>query len=222
MRNSAAAAANDGARRHVPHSNAPPWRSELVEGDHGPRDCVANVCSVLRLDRAFAGKVAYNELRERVVAGSLPWHKISGQRDWEDRDDVALAEWCQRQGIPVKPSTVAQAVQHVAAARRFNPLRDRLDGLKWDNVKRLDSWLTVYLGVPATRYSAAVGRAWPISAVARAYDPGCKVDHALILRGGFHIDRGLRWPDCPDRHAHPHLWPLATGRGRRWTSGSWT
>lgn len=43
-----------------------------------------------------------------------------------------------------------------------------------------------------------------------------------VLRGGFHINRGLRRPDCPGCGAHSHLWPLATGRGWCWTSGSWT
>ena len=68
---------------------------------------------------------------------------------------------------------------------------------------RLDSWLEVYLGVKVAdeidettgelideaasehkrAYHRQVGRKWLISAAARAYQPGCKADHALIFEG---------------------------------------
>src|SRR5207344_340256 len=39
-----------------------------------------------------------------------------------------------------------------------------------------------------------------------------------FLRGGFHIDPGLRRSDRSNLGPDTHLWPLATGRGRGWTS----
>ena len=82
----------------------------------------------------------------------------------------------------------------VARDIMHHPVRERLNGLKWDGTARLDSWLTDYLGVePATgydaeksqahRYTSEVGLRWLISAVARVYQPGCKADHCLILEG---------------------------------------
>jgi putative DNA primase/helicase len=64
-----------------------------------------------------------------------------------------------------------------------HPLRDRLNGLAWDNVERLDGWLTDYLGVKKDAYSATVGHKWMIQAVARVMRPGCKADHTLIFEG---------------------------------------
>jgi putative DNA primase/helicase len=55
--------------------------------------------------------------------------------------------------------------------------------LPWDGQSRLASWLTDYLGVEATEYSAAIGLRWMRSAVARIYQPGAKVDCCLILEG---------------------------------------
>jgi predicted P-loop ATPase len=76
----------------------------------------------------------------------------------------------------------------------------------------LDSWLHTYLGVKVEEvaknasdekrqaaeaknaYVRQVGRKWLISAVARAYKPGCKVDHALILEGPQEAGKSRRWP----------------------------
>lgn len=71
----------------------------------------------------------------------------------------------------------------------FNPVTDALDraAAAWDQFPRLDSWLSVYLGVDASgapEYHRAIGRAWMIGAVARAYAPGSKMDNLLILEGG--------------------------------------
>jgi predicted P-loop ATPase len=36
----------------------------------------------------------------------------------------------------------------VSILHPFHPIRDYLDSPKWDGVRRIDDWLTVYLGVP--------------------------------------------------------------------------
>ena len=102
---------------------------------------------------------------------------------WTDTLCTRLTEYFQTLEVEADPRIVDQAVKSVAAEHPFNPLRDYLDGLKWDGVSRIDTWLTTYLGVEDTPYSQAVGPRWLISAVARAFDPGCKVDTALILEG---------------------------------------
>ena len=48
---------------------------------------------------------------------------------------------------------------------------------------RLDAWLTTYCHVEDTAYSRAVGRITLIAAVARAFQPGCKMDTVTILEG---------------------------------------
>jgi predicted P-loop ATPase len=57
------------------------------------------------------------------------------------------------------------------------------NALNWDRIPRLDTWLTRYLGVADSPYVRAVGSRFPISAVARVFDPGCQADHMLILEG---------------------------------------
>jgi predicted P-loop ATPase len=78
---------------------------------------------------------------------------------------------------------VYQAIEIHAKSASYHPLRDHLSALRWDGIARLDTWLTAYLGVPETEYSRKVGAMWMISAVARAFQPGCKVDYMLVLEG---------------------------------------
>jgi predicted P-loop ATPase len=73
-------------------------------------------------------------------------------------------------------------------------VRQYLDGLVWDRVPRLDHFAHRYLGVRldpddqtykarTSDFQRAACACWFISAVARIYQPGCKVDHVLILKG---------------------------------------
>lgn len=83
----------------------------------------------------------------------------------------------------VKQTQASQVINYIAAEYTINPLRLHLRGLVWDGIDRLDDWLVTYLGTKDTVYTRAVGRKWLISAVARGMEPGCQVDHMLILEG---------------------------------------
>jgi hypothetical protein len=85
-------------------------------------------------------------------------------------------------------------VGNEAQANRFHPVRDYLDGLKWDKRKRIDTWLALYAGAPDTEYVRAVGRLVLIAAVRRVRQPGCKFDEMLVLESEQGKDKssGLR------------------------------
>jgi len=86
-------------------------------------------------------------------------------------------------GVQAGTDNLDASVRLAADATVIHPVRDYLARLRWDGQPRIDTWLTAYLGVEDTEYARRVGAWWLISGVARITEPGCKVDHALILEG---------------------------------------
>jgi predicted P-loop ATPase len=76
---------------------------------------------------------------------------------------------------------VIDAVAEIARDNAFDPVLDYLDALKWDGVKRLDTWMIEYCGAPDTPFVRAVGRMHMVASVRRARSPGCKYDCILVL-----------------------------------------
>ncbi len=78
---------------------------------------------------------------------------------------------------------IEEALIIVSRRYAYHPLKNYLNSLKWDSKSRLDTWLIDYLGTEDNDYTRAVGRKMLCGAVARAYNPGCKFDHMVILEG---------------------------------------
>jgi predicted P-loop ATPase len=87
----------------------------------------------------------------------------------------------ERFGFDPTTQIVYTAVQTLANHHRCHPVRDYLDGLVWDGVKRIDNWLTVYGGADENEYTQAVGALVLMAAVRRVRQPGCKFDEILVL-----------------------------------------
>jgi predicted P-loop ATPase len=86
---------------------------------------------------------------------------------------------------------VRQAAEFIAEQNPYEPVMNYLNGLTWDGVKRLDTWLEKYMhasteaddGTDLRPYLAAIGKRWMISGAARGLDPGCKADSMLQIEG---------------------------------------
>ncbi len=79
--------------------------------------------------------------------------------------------------------TVIDAVESYCFENQRDTLIEYLDGLKWDGVPRLETLFIKFLDANDTQMNRVYAQKWGISAVARAYEWGCKVDTMLILKG---------------------------------------
>lgn len=89
----------------------------------------------------------------------------------------------ERFGFDPGKEATRDAAETLAIENAFHPIRNYLDGLKWDGVSRLDGWVTTYLGAENTPLNAAIGRIVLIAAVRRVRQPGVKFDTILVLEG---------------------------------------
>lgn len=147
---------------------------------------MSNALTLLRDHPDWMGVLAFNAFtRERVLLSVIPGQRGNGfPRILEDDDYTSAQAWFNLHGFPTATKEiVVGAVRKVCRENAFDPLLDYLNSLKWDNTARLSSWLTTYCGVEPNAYTSAVGLKWCVSAIARAYEPGCKADHMLVLEG---------------------------------------
>ena len=166
------------------------WLHECLLTDSGKLVAnLANALLALRRDPAFVELFAYDQmLCAPVLMRPLGDDATEGgeftPRAVTDVDISRMQELIQKIALIRLPKDIVhQAVDVVADDRRFHPVRDYLDGLVWDGVPRLQTWLSCYLGAKSTAYSKTIGKLFLVSMVARIYTPGAKVDHMLVLEG---------------------------------------
>lgn len=168
-----------------PLEEAEDWKDKLKITDKGGiAQTIENVVIILKHDPKLVGCIALNEMSHDIVAcKKLPWRSVSNTSQWIDSDDAALRYYLERNyGISSK-DRIFDAVNVVAVENKFHPVRDYLDSCSWDGTPRLETLLIDYLGAEDNEYIRAVTRKALTAAVARIYQPGCKFDYMLTIRG---------------------------------------
>lgn len=147
----------------------------IVDGHGHPKCGTANAIVFLRHE--FAGKaVRYNEfsrlievdgkaVQEAMIARLIERIELlSGQTKWTrnhmDQAFLVLA----------------------AQAPKYHPIREWIETLRWDDVKRIAD-VAALLNAPDRPIYSRYLECFFLGAVARVMDPGCKVDTALVLQG---------------------------------------
>lgn len=154
------------------------WRKQLQIGAKGARKTLFNLMTYLRNLPGLGRTLRLNEL-----TGQVEWR---GQ-PLADTDFVDIQIMVEQAGLndgyaPSK-NDIPAAVARLALDNAYHPIRDYLDSLKWDGVRRIDRWLPYLMGTPDTFYERTIGCKFLIGAVARVYEPGCKMDNMLVLEG---------------------------------------
>jgi hypothetical protein len=80
-----------------------------------------------------------------------------------------------------KQNTI-DAIDAYCYQNQRDTLVEYLDSIEWDGTPRLQNLFTKYLNANDTQMNRVYAQKWAVSAVARAYDWGCKVDTMLILK----------------------------------------
>jgi predicted P-loop ATPase len=164
------------------------WERQLLITDDGFAPSVGNVELILSNHPAWRAQLRYDARSNVVVLEpGAPISEADAARTYKDSDDARTAIWFgrSRYKIAISPASaaLAGAVSVVAERNTFDPVRDWLDTLEWDDTPRLPQFASVYLGAENTPIHSAYALCWLISAVARVYEPGCQADHMLTLVG---------------------------------------
>jgi hypothetical protein len=142
----------------------------------GPRrDSIDNVRALLSHAPV---QVRYNEFANRA--------EITGFKGYTALNDNAVDElWsmCHEFGFQTSQEHLRTSLRAISLEGSFHPVRDYFGALEWDGVKRIDEWLTTYLGAGDSEYVRHVGAKMLIAAARRIYRPGTKFDQMVVLEG---------------------------------------
>lgn len=160
------------------------WERFEVEGDGTmrlkqvdtyttPKEITAKSTVYSRLQKMWKNRLRLNTMSKEV--------ELDGAKLTPDYLYLDLLKY----GICSSKDFVIDCVAQMAVDNEYNPLTSYLDQCHEDhkNTNILDTIGTDYLGTSENIYNVMLKK-FLISAVARAYRPGCKVDTTLILQGG--------------------------------------
>jgi hypothetical protein len=171
-------------------AKTPEWLSRTQrDRQKEPRPNLLNAMLALREDARICNLFSYDEmLRAPILLSPIPEGETSEEpfeaRPVRDADVAALQELLQASGLEkIGKDTTHQAVDLRANERRFHPVRDYLNALRWDSTARLKHWLATHLGAEPTEYHSQIGRMFLAAMVARIFEPGCKADYMPVFEG---------------------------------------
>ncbi len=146
---------------------------------------INNILLILRNDKRLKGLFSHDEFAETDrINRSAPWRIIPEKgEEMTDTDDMGLRHYVETNYSISSAGKISDALGLILNENSRHPIREYLNGLKWDGVKRLDNLLIEIFNAENCDYTRAVTRKTFTAAVARVYDPGCKFDYVLTLTG---------------------------------------
>lgn len=166
------------------------WQSLLITNEKGDlkNGSIKNIILYLTYHPEYAGIFRFNDFQKEVFVCRCPeWEnekKFEVHR-LEDNDITQASASLEKYGFSADVNKVFKGINVSAELNKFHPAREYFENLKWDGQKRLDTWLTYYLGAEEENpdYLAFAGKKWLTAGVKRVFEPGCKFDHILVMEG---------------------------------------
>ncbi len=167
------------------------WFSELaMTSSNTPASKQCNYSRILACDEQLKGHFRFDEYRHQItVHGELPF----GSHDQPTViDEVIFTKLLgylgATYGIDDEKKT-RRALEEAAVANSYDSLLDKLDGLEWDGMPRIETMLSILLGAEDSDYTREAAKLLMRGAVCRAYaTDGVQFDIMLVLVG----DQGCR------------------------------
>ena len=193
-------AVSGGRRRFAAH---PDGSDGLLRDDRGHlQPVLSNALALLAQDPAIAGRCGHDDFRDQPYLLGPPPVAEPGDapapgpypRVWQRADLALITAHIQRAHCPrMRRDVMEDAMEAEAARHRYHPVRDYLDGLRWDGTQRIAGWLSIAFGSPMNGYTSAVGAKLLIAAVRRVRRPGCKFDHVPVAQGPQGLGKSSAW-----------------------------
>lgn len=159
------------------------------------KNTIDNVLTVFEKDPDLQG-FYLDSFKQRVyITEPTPWTKrchMQVPKEWGDEDDNGVYLYLEKAyGITVK-TKIDSGIQLAFESRKINSAKEYFESLTWDGIPRIDTLFIDYFGVEDNIYTREATRKQIVASVKRVYQPGCKKDETLVLKGA----QGLGKSSC--------------------------
>lgn len=143
-----------------------------------------NILSIFEYDSNLKDMIRYDEFAHIDVVSQLPWRMVThASNTFTDLDHSCLRRYFETFYRIDNAQKVQDAFNEILNHNHFHPVREYLNGLKWDGIKRIESLMIDYLGADDTLYVRTTTRKMLVAAVARIFQPGIKFDTMMVFVG---------------------------------------
>ena len=153
--------------------NAPPL---VRTGKDVIKKCVINIEILLRYHDY--GVFEFNEVASRYELDGDPL---------KDCDYTRMRLRMSRElGVDFPHKDIVAVAESIAKENSYNPIKRYFDTRpKWDGKKRLDTFFTKYVKTSghSAEYVQSITQVLFVGAIARLYQPGCKLDNLIVFEG---------------------------------------
>lgn len=143
------------------------WERRLKFNNQGNiAKTIDNFYIILENSKSFKDKIKLNELSEKI--------EFNG-KDINDIDYAIIQREIEKKYGIFDEKKFVNALKLVSEQHKYNSIKDMLEGLKWDGIKRADTILSRYLGAQENSFTAMCFRLIVFGAIERIYHPRGKI-----------------------------------------------
>lgn len=151
------------------------WKVYLQKDNNGKYiNCIDNYISYFVNSSKYCGKIKYNEfLQQKEIDG----------REFNDFDEACSCNDIEHELGLSNTTKTHNALMQVFNINRYNPVKEYLERLSWDGIKRIEEIFIKCFDIDDTELVRRLSKKWFIAAVKRVMEPGCQFDNMIVLQG---------------------------------------
>lgn len=170
-----------------------------IEGSERIEQTGENAHRIMVLDERMSNRLGYDEaLRSVVIRDEIPWEirrtvkwgeipRLYDEKPWrpltENDVSMIMGFLATHYRIKLMFNDLRRWIDLASQVNRFHSIQDWLKSLTWDGTPRIHDWLIRLCQAEDNALNRAYCPRILQSAVARAFEPGCKVDTMPGLLG---------------------------------------
>jgi putative DNA primase/helicase len=162
------------------------WQENLdVDRKGNIYPSISNISLILENDKFIKGAFAVDIfVRKKVILKNLPWRKVDRATPYlRDEDEQNFIKYLEKSYNILNRANTKDAFDTHITSNEIHPVKEFLNGLKWDGTERLATLFIDFLGAADSVYTRAVTRKTLTAAVARIFKAGVKFDNVATLIG---------------------------------------